>query len=191
MQALNTRLQTGAIDQETYGRAVAEAKQKYDDVTQGLQKIGQTVGQDIAQAALYGGSWVNAFKDIAAEIVKVVVQMTILKSLQNASAASGGGGLLGFFTSIFSGLTARASGGPVYQGQGYMVGEHGPEFFSPSTSGQIVPNDQLRSGGGGPTVNNYAFNFSGITDMDSFRRSQSQIAAEMAAQLSRHAQRNG
>ena len=32
-----------------------------------------------------------------------------------------------------------------------MVGERGPEMFVPSTSGRVIPNNQL--GGGGQTVN--------------------------------------
>lgn len=34
----------------------------------------------------------------------------------------------------------RAMGGPVAQGQSYVVGERGPEIFTPSTSGNINPN---------------------------------------------------
>jgi hypothetical protein len=191
VQALNTLLASGAIDQDTYNRALSEAKTKYDAVTQGLTKIGETIGQDIGQAALYGGSWVKAFQDIAAEIVKVVIQMTLLKSLQNAAAASGGGGGLGFLASIFGGLAGKAAGGPVYQGEGYMVGENGPEFFSPTTSGTIIPNPQFAGSGPATVVNHQEFHFHGVTDADSFRKSQSQISAAMAAQMSRHAQRNG
>src|SRR5699024_8067356 len=32
----------------------------------------------------------------------------------------------------------RASGGPVTANQGYWVGEHGPEWFTPSTTGMIT-----------------------------------------------------
>lgn len=46
---------------------------------------------------------------------------------------------------------ARADGGPVSQGQTYLVGERGPELFTPNTSGAIVPNNKL--GGGNVTVN--------------------------------------
>ena len=46
---------------------------------------------------------------------------------------------------------ARANGGPVSQGQTYLVGERGPELFTPNTSGAIVPNNKL--GGGNVTVN--------------------------------------
>ncbi len=41
------------------------------------------------------------------------------------------------------GITPRQSGGPVYAGSAYLVGERGPELFVPYTSGQIVPNSRL------------------------------------------------
>jgi len=37
----------------------------------------------------------------------------------------------------------RANGGPVKKGGSYLVGERGPEMFSPSTSGMITPNHAL------------------------------------------------
>jgi hypothetical protein len=40
---------------------------------------------------------------------------------------------------------ARAAGGPVAAGKSYLVGERGPEIFSPSSSGSIIPNH--RAGG--------------------------------------------
>ncbi len=39
--------------------------------------------------------------------------------------------------------TGRASGGPVTAKQLYVVGEEGPEWFIPSTSGTIIPNDTV------------------------------------------------
>ncbi|RBO54068.1 phage tail tape measure protein [Rhodovulum sp. BSW8] len=46
---------------------------------------------------------------------------------------------------------ARASGGPVSGGKSYLVGEMGPEIFTPRMSGQIIPNGAFstNSGGGG------------------------------------------
>jgi len=38
---------------------------------------------------------------------------------------------------------ARAMGGPVDWGRGYVVGEYGPELFVPRQSGTIVPNNQI------------------------------------------------
>lgn len=41
----------------------------------------------------------------------------------------------------------RAAGGPVAAGGGYIVGENGPEWFSPGSSGTIIPNHALGGGG--------------------------------------------
>lgn len=46
----------------------------------------------------------------------------------------------------------RASGGPVMGGKSYLVGERGPELFTPGTSGGITPNSAL-AGGTNITVN--------------------------------------
>lgn len=43
---------------------------------------------------------------------------------------------------------ARANGGPVSAGSSYLVGERGPEIFTPSSSGKIIAN-----GGGGIVIN--------------------------------------
>jgi hypothetical protein len=45
----------------------------------------------------------------------------------------------------------RASGGPVAGGSTYLVGEKGPELFTPSSSGNITPNGAM--GGNTITVN--------------------------------------
>ena len=37
----------------------------------------------------------------------------------------------------------RANGGPVMKGGNYLVGERGPELFSPGVSGTITPNEML------------------------------------------------
>jgi hypothetical protein len=48
----------------------------------------------------------------------------------------------------------KAAGGPVAMGKTYLVGEKGPELFSPSSNGSIVPNHKLSAGSGsGTTIN--------------------------------------
>ena len=56
------------------------------------------------------------------------------------------GGLPGGIGKFFSG--ERANGGSVLSGRSYLVGERGPEVFTPSTAGMVSPNSSL---GGGPT----------------------------------------
>ena len=68
----------------------------------------------------------------------------------NALARSGGAGGLGAalgqaVAGAFGG--ARADGGPVLPGGGYLVGERGPEVFRPASAGEVTPLT------GGVTVN--------------------------------------
>ena len=44
-------------------------------------------------------------------------------------------------------------GGGVLAGNTYMVGEKGPEMFTASRSGTILPNNSLAGAGGNITVN--------------------------------------
>jgi len=47
----------------------------------------------------------------------------------------------------------NADGGPVAAGRTYLVGEQGPELFTPNQSGGIVPNSALGGGGRNVTIN--------------------------------------
>lgn len=74
-------------------------------------------------------------------------------SLQKMStgASSYGGGLAGAAMSAGASLAGkRAGGGSVAGGSTYLVGEQGPELFTPSKSGSIIPNSSL--GGGGTSI---------------------------------------
>ncbi|GBF38536.1 phage tail tape measure protein [Leptospira johnsonii] len=72
--------------------------------------------------------------------------LTAAKSLSSivggSSAQTGSGGMLGSLSG------ARASGGVVSAGKSYLVGERGPELFTPGSSGKIMPN----GAGGGSVV---------------------------------------
>jgi len=69
---------------------------------------------------------------------------------------------------------ARAMGGPVGAGQSYLVGEQGPELFTPAGNGAITANAALSSQRAQVTVN--------ITtpDAGSFLKSKAQVAAMLA-----------
>jgi SLT domain-containing protein len=49
--------------------------------------------------------------------------------------------------------SGRQLGGPVMAGESYMVGENGPELFTPNNTGSITRNNEL--GGGGTTNVNF------------------------------------
>lgn len=103
------------------------------------------------------GEVMTAMRD-RAEITKVEVVETFEQMAQGALSAvqqlvnafKGGsfldkiGAILGVVSKVvplFGG--ARADGGPVSTGRTYLVGERGPELFTPRSSGNIVPNNAL------------------------------------------------
>lgn len=103
-------------------------------VTDTLSSIvdGIRAGQTAAEIAT------KILNDLASKLLDAAIQQFVL-ALLGAGGTTGGG----LFGALFGG--ARASGGPVQRGRGYVVGEHGREFFIPNVSGTIVPSQ----GGGG------------------------------------------
>tara|TARA_R110001599_G_scaffold353598_2_gene594191 strand:+ start:1393 stop:3138 length:1746 start_codon:yes stop_codon:yes gene_type:complete len=87
-------------------------------------------------------------------IQKLNYVWNLFKSVASAVGSlnpfSGGGGIDG----------ARAEGGPVNAGGTYLVGENGPELFSPRYSGNITSNEDMNAGGG------ITMNFSVGTSME-------------------------
>lgn len=108
-------------------------------------------------------------------------------SIRNSEAqVTGNGSFLDSAASWLSGLFggAKAGGGSVGQGRGYIVGEHGPEFFMPSTNGTITPHGQMGGIRGLTQVNQFAL--PGRTD----RRTQAQLAQSAGTSASRALARN-
>lgn len=142
---------------------------KLSESAQGLaQAINQSIGQGIS-GLIHG---FGSLKDVAMNVLGTIADFLLNSVLTSLNGPNGTGGIGGLIASVFGSFGgARASGGPVSSGKGYLVGENGPEWFSPGTSGHIISNDNLRGAlvGGGQTFNIYA------KDADSFRRSEGQI----------------
>jgi hypothetical protein len=82
------------------------------------------------------------------EIAAQALRSGVGSLLSGASSGASGGGaigqlLSGAIGSLF-GLPGRATGGPVAPGQGYLVGERGPELFVPTSAGRV----EAAAGGG-------------------------------------------
>jgi tape measure domain-containing protein len=60
---------------------------------------------------------------------------------------------------LFANLPGLANGGSAQAGRSYLVGEKGPEIFTPKSSGTVIPNNQIGGAGGG-IVNNINVNVS-------------------------------
>ena len=129
------------------------------------------------------------FESLLQDVLKLTTQLLIIEPLTRALTqslrGSGESGGLGSILSSIGGFLgfggARAMGGPVAAGMGYLVGERGPELFVPRSSGQIVPN-----GGGSMNIN---INLPPGTNVT--RQTANQIGLAVGRQLSMAGRRNG
>jgi hypothetical protein len=121
-----------------------QLKQIYSDV-------GMTIKSGVVDAIQGAIDGTKSLGEVATGILKnianKVLDVAINFALFGAMSGTGtGGGLLG-------GLFKRANGGPVSAGSSYMVGERGPELFTPKHGGNIVPNNALGGGSTNVVVN--------------------------------------
>jgi len=119
--------------------AVSDNKKEFQALVEFLQKY---------VAPFLGGAFKLAIQGIGLAISAVVdVVGALIRGFQTLiSLGSKIGGSIG---GAFGG--GRATGGPVMRGTTYLVGEQGPELFTPSSSGSIIPNNAL--GKGNQTIN--------------------------------------
>lgn len=147
----------------------------------------ETTYQQIQQAQLGGLQGAIGFTDAMGTVFgelgkqnkkafELAKRFNIASAIMNtalaATKAFAQGGVLGFVTAaavIAAGMAqvaairaqtyqGRALGGPVMGGDSYLIGENGPEIFTPATSGRVTRNDQI--GGGQPV--NITFNINAI-----------------------------
>lgn len=130
---------------------------------------GRSIQSNLARAAESGTVSVKKLTDALLKDLRGFA----VDALVRAPVQSLVGGLLG---GSFGG--ARAAGGFAAAGQSFLVGERGPELFTPAASGRVNP-----LGGAAPmTVN---ISLPGVTDAESFRRSETQLAAALARAVGR------
>jgi hypothetical protein len=107
--------------------------------------LGDTIANDVAgaftTAVTAGGNMAQnlgeAFRSLLRQMAQMVIKAAILAAI--ITTISGGAGAASFGSVFQSQLTGvaipkMATGGNVLSGQPYLVGEHGPELFSPSGS---------------------------------------------------------
>ena len=125
--------------------AAERQKQAAERIASVYAQIGQTIQSGIVsgiQAAVFQTQTLaevasNTLNNLANQLLKMGVNM-LLGSL-------GGGNPASIFTKMFGG--GLAEGGRAQAGRSYIVGERGPELFTPGGTGTVTPNHALMGGG--------------------------------------------
>ena len=142
------------------------------------KKIGEqftnSLAEGLARGIVRGGNLLDVLRSVVEQLAVDDLTNLISAGLKGTGGTSAIGGLFSGVTKLFGG--PKANGGPVSMGKSYLVGERGPELFTPRGSGTISANGSF----GGMTVNNY-FDIRGSDD-----QIQRQIAAsvDMAVSMS-------
>ncbi len=134
-QALDKKI----IDLETYSRLMDKLAATTDKNTtafinfEGMaQQAASSLADGLTDAIMQGKSLTDVFKNVVKQLAAMILKAIIFKVV---------GGVIKSYTGIdISG--AKAGGGSVSQNSSYLVGEKGPELFTPSTSGKITTNAQ-------------------------------------------------
>ena len=120
-----------------------QAKQLVENarmIEESFKSLTQNISTDLAQGIqglIRGTSTLN-------DVLNNVLNKMIDAAFNMAFFGNAGGTLtkgLGLFGNLFGGLLA--SGGPAKAGKSYIVGEKGPELFTPGISGMVSPNSAL------------------------------------------------
>ncbi len=149
---------------------IAPAAQLIEDA---FDRAALSIQSNLARAAERGElSLKKLTRALAQDLRRFAIDSLVRRPIENLitnalTAPLGGAGFGG----------SRAAGGAVAAGQRYLVGERGPELFTPGASGAISP-----MGAAPVTVN---ITLPGVTDTESFRRSETQIAAALARAVGR------
>lgn len=141
-------------------------------IDEAFSEAASSIQSNLQRAARNGAiSLKSLTAAIARDLKRFAIEAFIRKPLQSI--------LTNAFSAPFGG--ARASGGPVAPGQSFLVGERGPELFTPAAAGAVSPLAR------GATIVNITL--PGVRDPESFRQSETQIAAALARAVGR-GQRN-
>lgn len=147
---------------------------------------GRSIQSNLARAAETGALSLRKLtkaltRDLGDFAIDALVRRPVeglVKGLLSAPFAGTSFGGASFGGASFGG--SRAAGGFAAAGRTFLVGERGPELFTPAASGMVSPLN--RAGARGVTVN---ITLPGVTDAESFRRSETQIAAALARAVGR------
>jgi tape measure domain-containing protein len=125
----------------------AKAKAQADKMDALYASIGQTISTSIVDSLTAAVDGTKRLSDVASDTLKSLASILLKFGLNSLLSDLGGDDGIGVFSKLFGG--GKAKGGTVMGGTSYMVGERGPELFTPGRSGSIAPNSSM---GGGANV---------------------------------------
>jgi len=137
---------------------ISPVPDKIREADDAARQLGLTFSSAMEDAIVGGKGLSDVLKGVRDDIRRLAVRKSITEPLitalfggKDSSGASTSGLLSDAIGALFGG--PKALGGPVTGGTTYLVGERGPELFTPKQRGTIIPNNALGGGGVSLTLN--------------------------------------
>tara|TARA_R100000664_G_scaffold13919_1_gene22026 strand:+ start:3039 stop:4910 length:1872 start_codon:yes stop_codon:yes gene_type:complete len=124
------------IDEEN--EALLKQQKFLKELKEAYKNVGDSIATNIRDNLVEAIKGTKSLGDMARSIINDLAESLIRLGVTSLLKSKGG--------KLFSGLSF-ANGGRPPVGQASLVGERGPELFIPSTSGTIIPNNQINNGG--------------------------------------------
>lgn len=170
---------TNTEDEAERRAALADRKQTLRDLAEAgedsataiaaaFDTAGGEIERALSRAARTGEL---SFRDMAEDVARSLAALAVDRLV--SGSLDGVGERLGRLTaSIGDAIGQRAEGGPVQAGDRYLVGERGPELFTPGIAGAVTPL--------APAAPVNVTIYAGGETAEAVRRSERQIAAALA-----------
>ena len=128
-------------DTQGFARDVQAMRAQLDGpMADGMERAGRALERGLSAAIRRGQFGFEELKAVALSVLDEIASAAIRAGIGSLLGGSGGGGAgaaLGGIVGQLLGAPGRATGGPVSPGRAYRVGERGPEWFVPTTSGRV------------------------------------------------------
>lgn len=102
----------------------------------GVERAGRAIETALGRAIRTGKIDLDGLRDAA---LKILAEIAAAAVLGKTGAGGAAGGIASVLGALVGGAPGRATGGPVSPARPYVVGECGPEWFVPTSSGHVVP----------------------------------------------------
>jgi lambda family phage tail tape measure protein len=167
MRKLSDENRAGFVkERDPYANLISSVRRYGDEASNVGAQVGDALTNSFRSAedafVQFATTGKLSFKSLASSILADIARIQAKKAIaglinmaigafSGGSQPTSGPGTSGWdgYGNTIDVAGARAAGGPVTGGLPYLVGEKGPEVFTPSTSGRIIANHALGGGSGG------------------------------------------
>ena len=138
-------LQEQNLQHKLKGEQIKKNAEEAKKLNDAFRKIGDDIATGISDALVDAINGTRTLGEAARSIINNLANDLLRLGVNTLLKSTGIG--------LFANLPGLANGGSASAGRSYLVGEKGPEIFTPKRSGTVIPNNMIGGGGGGDITN--------------------------------------